>query len=490
MFRSLRWTLQLWHAALLAVVLAVVGTVVFYGASRNRYMDVDLTLSRSAQQLASGLHPSMEDRFRQPFDGSRPPEQGGPGPMDDGGPPDRRQPPPVVLPDELFRSFGDGESGNMYCVIWQNGRGLIKTTRTADDVPDPGERPEGSRPSGPQPPQPRRRGDLWEAFTYGPFGTRIVVGKSIAPDRAAMTHLAWTLAAMCAGVLIMGLAGGWVLSGRVLRPIRAITAVAQDISASNLSRRIDVAEAHSELGALAAVLNESFSRLEAAFAQQARFTADASHELRTPLTVIHSNLQLALSRPRTAEEYRATLETCQRASGRMKELVDSLLLLAKADAGGLALDKSACDLHHVVDESVAMVRPLASEKGVSIETDLRPVSLSADAARMGQVAVNLLTNAIRYNAPGGTVRVTTRREEGEAVLEVADTGTGISPQHQQHIFERFFRVDEARSRQAGGTGLGLAICKSIVEAHGGVIRCSSELGKGTTFTVRLPGPYI
>jgi two-component system, OmpR family, sensor kinase len=501
MFRSLRWTLQLWHAALLAVVLAVVGAVVLYGARRQHYMELDQSLQSMVQHMAGSIRVAPDEDFRPFFGGPRDLPPGGP-PSDDagpdgnpGGPPRGRRPgtrgdglPPKVT----FFGFGPSESIDLrgfYYAVWQDGRGLISSSIPGAAIPTLPPPPLPQQ-RGPQPSLMRLRGQMREAYTYGPFGTTILVGKSMLSDEAALTHLAWMLAAMGGGVLLLGLAGGWVLSGRVLRPIRAITAVAQDISASNLSRRIDVAEAHSELGALATVLNESFSRLEAAFAQQARFTADASHELRTPLTVIHSNLQLALSRPRTAEEYRQTLETCQRASGRMKELVDSLLLLAKADAGGLALDKKACDLRHVVEESVAMVRPLAAEKSVAIETNLSPVSLSADTARMGQVAVNLLTNAIRYNAPGGTVRVSTRREEGEAVLEVTDTGVGISPEHQPHVFERFFRVDEARNRQAGGTGLGLAICKSIVEAHGGAIGCRSEFGKGTTFTVRLPGPYV
>jgi heavy metal sensor kinase len=301
-----------------------------------------------------------------------------------------------------------------------------------------------------------------------------------------LRHLALLLTAIGAGVLVIGLAGGWLVSLRAVRPIRAITAVAQEISATNLSRRIPAAEVQSELGSLAIVLNEMFARIDAAFQQQVRFTADASHELRTPLSVIHTHVQLALSRERSADEYRKTIETCQRASSRMKDLVDSLLLLAGADAGRLTLNRQRADLRVVVENCVAMVGPLAEAKGVVIEADLHPTELTADVSRITQVTTNLLTNAIRYNRKEGHVRVSVDMNGPDALLTISDTGLGIPVESQPHIFERFYRVDKARSREEGGSGLGLAICKTIVEAHGGTITFHSEVGQGTTFVVRLP----
>jgi len=261
---------------------------------------------------------------------------------------------------------------------------------------------------------------------------------------------------------------------------------AQQISASNLSRRIDARGTQSELGTLAAVLNDTVARLEAAFQRQVRFTADASHELRTPLAVIHTNVQLALSRERSAAEYRKMLETCLRASNRMKNLVDSLLMLARTDAGQLVLQCSTSDLHNVVAECIAMVAPLAEEKRVTVESDLHSVCVSADSSQIAQVVINLLTNAIRYNREGGRVQVSATTICQHAVLVIADTGVGIPPEGLPHVFERFYRADAARSRDDGGSGLGLAICKTIVEAHGGTIVAHSAAGGGATFTVRLP----
>ena len=179
-------------------------------------------------------------------------------------------------------------------------------------------------------------------------------------------------------------------------------------------------------------------------------------------------------------------ETCLRASGRMKDLVDSLLLLAGADAGRLPLVRSQFDLRDTIEECVDMMAPLAAKRGLTLDSDLQPAEIEADPSRIAQVASNLLTNAIRYNRDGGRVHVTVAAMHGAAVLTVSDTGVGIPEESQPHVFERFYRVDKARSREEGGSGLGLAICRSIVEAHGGTIACESQPGQGSTFTVRLP----
>ena len=314
----------------------------------------------------------------------------------------------------------------------------------------------------------------------------MLVGKSMLPDLAELHRSAWLLAGAGAAVLLLGLAGGWVLSLRAVRPIGAMTRAAQEISATNLSRRIDVAGTQSELGTLGAVLNDTFARLESAFEQQVRFTADASHELRTPLSVIHTHTQLALSRERSAQEYRKTIETCLRASDRMKGLVDSLLVLAKADAGRLSLDPISFDLQDIVHDCMTMIAPLAQEKNVTVDATLKEAELTADPTRVAQVVTNLLTNAIRYNHEGGRVQIAVASDEHDAILTITDTGVGIPAENQPHLFERFYRVDAARSREMGGSGLGLAICRSIVEAHGGSISFQSESGKGPAFTVRLP----
>ncbi len=509
-FKSIRWTLQLWHAGLLAVVLTAFGSMSYVGISRMRYQEVDTDLERSVQGLVVGLRPKMPGRPTgegppgvPPMDprptwpegdtGPRPepPDWRGPGPLERpvGRPPDgpharERSFPPWLefeAPVELDRRAATGE---LYYVIWGFDGRVLKSSANAGEVPDPGSTL--SSPPKPGPPQIRQRGEVREAYVYGPFGLRGLVGRSMRPDQAALHRLAFLLVAVGAGVLVIGLAGGWLVSLRAVRPIEAITAVAQEISASNLSRRIDLAGTQSELGTLAAVLNDTFARLEAAFQQQVRFTADASHELRTPLAVIHTHAQLALSRQRSAEEYRRMFETCLRASDRMKNLVDSLLLLARADAGRLSLNRTELDLRDLVAECVEMVSPLAAKKGVTVESDLESVTLLADGTRVAQVATNLLTNAIRYNREGGRVQVHVGASGSDALLSVTDTGVGIPAESQPHLFERFYRVDAARNREEGGSGLGLAICKSIAEAHGGTITFCSEAGKGAVFLVRLP----
>lgn len=484
MLRSIQWTLQLWHAGLLAVVLVGFGAASYFGISRARWELLDSELARSVQVLAGGFRPPKpSDPASRPASTTNA-ANGSPSDMWRGLPA-----PEFEMPATLAHRFVVDDTRFDYYVIWDRDGRVLATSndRVADGVSYPGARPDLSLPPFPPgPPQIRKRGEFREAYVNGPRWTRVLIGVSTRPTQTELRHLALLLTAIGTGVLVIGLVGGWLVSRRAVKPIQAITAVAQEISASNLSRRIPTGEIQSELGSLALVLNEMFARLDAAFQQQVRFTADASHELRTPLSVIHTHVQLALSRERSADEYRKTIETCQRASARMKDLVDSLLLLAGADAGRLTLNRQQADLREAVETSIAMVVPLAETKGVTIETNLQPTELNADMSRITQVITNLLTNAIRYNRREGHVRVSLDTHGSEAVLTISDTGLGIPIESQPHIFERFYRVDKARSREEGGSGLGLAICKTVVEAHGGTITFRSEPGQGTAFEVRLP----
>jgi heavy metal sensor kinase len=282
----------------------------------------------------------------------------------------------------------------------------------------------------------------------------------------------------------MGLLGGWFISSRAIRPINDISSAAAKISAGDLSQRINVAEAESELGQLAAVLNSTFARLESAFAQQQQFTSDAAHELRTPVSVMLTQAQTALNRERTAPEYRETVEACQRAAQRMRKLIESLLALARLDAGQEVLKRLRFDFSKTVSDCAELVKPIAEARGIKISTALEPVEISGDSERLAQVVTNLLTNAIQYNRAEGEVNVTLELQNGFAVLTVADTGAGIPPEDLPRVFERFYRAEKSRTG-AGNSGLGLAISKAIVEAHGGGIEVASELDRGTIFTVRL-----
>ncbi len=497
---SIRWRLQAWHGLILVLVLAAFGYSAYSVARDNQLRRVDQDL----EYRLGGVF------FFRPQPTNRPGERPGEPPPEPPGPP----------PDEFRRNrrfdFADivkvlrerveqagaldpAQTNGFYYVLWQNGTLLAKSANAPKDVPLPtGSQmlaggPEPSGPSGkgpggpgPQPPpDARARGSVRELFRFLPHGECLLVGHYMTPENAAMRRLGVSLVAAGAGVLLLGLAGGWWVSTRAMLPIQDISATATKIAAGDLSQRIDAADTDSELGRLAAVLNSTFARLEAAFANQSRFTADASHELRTPVTVILSQTQSALSRVRSDAEYREALEACQRAAQRMRHLTESLLELARLDAGQAQFKRDAFDLSQVVGECVQLLRPLAVEKGVEIRCELPPTPCLGDPQRISQVATNLLSNAIQFNREKGMVNVAAHREDGSAVLTVADTGQGIPSEDLPHIFERFYRVDKSRSRIQGRTGLGLAITKAIVDGLGGAIEVASEPGAGSKFTVKL-----
>ena len=257
-----------------------------------------------------------------------------------------------------------------------------------------------------------------------PGGGVVLVGRSIAEELAGLRSLAWELAGAGGVVLLLGLTGGWWVATRALRPIEDISATAVKIAAGDLSQRISPGDRHNELGRLAAVLNSTFARLEAAFAQQKQFTSDAAHELRTPITVMLTQTQTALNRERGAAEYRATVEACQRAAQRMRRLMESLLELARLDAGQESLQRLPFDLSKTVGECVELVKPLAEERGLKIHCALPSLPCVGDPERMGQVVTNLLDNAIEYNQQAGEVRLTGERQGGTLVLTVSNSRAG------------------------------------------------------------------
>jgi signal transduction histidine kinase len=502
-FNSIRWRLQAWHGLILVLVLAGFGLTAYHVARDNQLRRIDQELD---QRIIGLFRPQPSERPRDRGPG-RPP-----GPPPEGGR-DNRFPDPAEFLNrmrtviEQAGAIEGNQTNTFYYVLWQSNRTIFARSPGAPaniPFPDflrPAETqgaPAGGGSVGPGapasagfrgPPMPfvaRTRGEFRELFRFGPFGDCLLVGRSMAPDLAAMRRLAFWLIAAGATVLLLGLAGGWWLATRAIAPIEDISATAVKIAGGDLSQRINVADTESELGRLAGVLNSTFARLEAAFANQARFTADASHELRTPVSVILSQAQTALSRDRSSAEYRETLEACQRAAKRMRRLIESLLELARLDAGQEPMKREAFDLARVARESIELVRPLASERRIEIQSDLAAVECAGDAERIGQVLTNLLTNAIQYNREAGRVSVVAGTENGAAWLTVADTGEGIPSEALPHIFERFYRADESRSGARGATGLGLAICKAIVDAHSGSLEVSSKPGAGSAFTVKLP----
>jgi two-component system OmpR family sensor kinase len=295
-------------------------------------------------------------------------------------------------------------------------------------------------------------------------------------------------------LLLVATVGGVFLAGRALAPIDRITRTARAIGAGNLAGRLGPMPLTDEVGRLAATFDGMLDRLESAFlaqeraaAQQRQFTADASHELRTPLTIIKCDLDVLLRRQRTPAEYEEAVRDVNDEVARVSRLVEDLLTLARADSGQAEVAREFIYLDALVAEIAAGPRRLAETRGVAMETRLEQgVPLVGDSARLRQLVLNLLGNAVSYTPAGGRIMVALTADDGWARLEVADTGIGIAPEDLPHVFDRFFRADEARSHSEGGTGLGLAIARWCAEAHGGRIEARSQLGTGSVFTVLLP----
>jgi heavy metal sensor kinase len=318
----------------------------------------------------------------------------------------------------------------------------------------------------------------------------------------ARRHFLWTLATLFPLALVFAATGGWLLARRALQPVDQMTTTARRIEAEHLAQRIQGAEVDDELGRLARTLNEMLARLEAAFAQVRRFSADASHELRTPLTVLKGEIEVALRRPRESAEYQRVLASVLEEVESMARLVDDLLLLSRADAGALRLEAAPVELDRLVEGVAKEGEVLAREEQVRVTVqELEPLIIHGDSQRLKQLLRNLVDNGIKYTPPGGEVTLALRAlrprpSEANSKLPdapglwveivVQDTGVGIPPESLPRIFDRFYRVDPSRSREAGGAGLGLCIARTIAEAHGGRIEVQSALGAGSTFTVFLP----
>jgi heavy metal sensor kinase len=342
---------------------------------------------------------------------------------------------------------------------------------------------------------------LLDARWFGPAGGRLAVypfsaeGQDffvlVAESRAVNAALLASLRkifflSLPVLLLVAGLAG-FFFAHKALAPVAAMTTNAALISAQNLHQRLPVGNTHDELGKLARVFNQLLDRLEAAFERMRTFTADASHELRTPLAIIRGEAEIALAQERAPAEYRETLNIIQDEAGRVVSLVEDLLSLARADAGQQPLQHEALYFNDLVDESCRAVKVLAQSRRVALQVaPAEDIPLQGDPKLLRRMVLNLLDNALKYTPPGGSVRVELNRNCTHAELKISDTGIGIPAEAAPHVFERFYRVDKARSRAAGGSGLGLPIVKWIAEAHGGGISLTSRPGAGSTFCVRLP----
>ena len=313
-----------------------------------------------------------------------------------------------------------------------------------------------------------------------------------ARDETALRQTLWTLGVILAmGVpCAIGLAigGGYFLAGRMLSPVAAMAETARKITAESLTDRLRVENPRDEFGQLAGVFNDTLSRLEEAFEQLRRFTADASHELRTPLTAIRSVGEVALQRSLSGPGYREVIGSMLEEVDRLTRLVESLLTLTRGESGRIQPALEMVNLNGLAVSVVEHLKILAEEKEQSLTIDAAAdVSARCDPAILRLGLINVLDNAIKYTLPRGTIRVVVREaSSGEAAIEVEDTGVGIPSEHRGRIFERFYRVEQGRSRESGGTGLGLATARWAVEVTGGRIELESEEGKGSLFRIVVP----
>lgn len=509
---SIRWRLQIWLAVLLTGLLGAFGVVSWQLEKTHRVRRLDEELAKRAAALGVGIRGGKEfpsfSRMPPPRFGSGGPDDGPRGGRGDG----PRRPPPNRdgwsktefdgFPDERMRPwFGDeppgrpanpvpaevaamfpGEAGeDYYYAVW-TGRSdrLSKSDNAPADITIPGAEGRDTQTKF------RGRGGYREAFHFTERGECVLAGRSVAADLTGMKPFTLRLSLTGLAVFVVGLGGGWWLTSRSMRPIEDIASAARRISDGNLSERIPTTSPGSELHELATVLNSTFSKLEDSFAQQKRFTSDASHELRTPLAVLIAETQSALSRERSPDEYRETLTGNLDTARQMKRLAESLLELARLDAGDATGEGDLLNLADTARDTLARLKPLASSRSVTLAQEFLPTPCMGNEDRVALVITNLVENAIHHGRQGGTVTVRTWQEDGRSHVSVADDGPGIPVADLPHIFDRFYRADKSRSAAGGRYGLGLAICKGMVEAGRGKISVESRSKRGTTFTVSFP----
>jgi len=338
------------------------------------------------------------------------------------------------------------------------------------------------------------------------FTGYLALGTPLDP-RGQLKELLLTLAVLIGLTLIVSFAGGFWLADRAIRPVKTIAARARSIGETDLSQRFNLPQ-KDELGQLAGTFDAMLARLEAAFARQRQFTADASHELRTPLTIVNLETTRALAAPRPASEYQRVLQVVQSENELMSQLVNDMLTLARMDAAQEPLQKELLDLSDLALDVFERLAPLAARKGVNLEPgELPELLILGDPQSLTQMLTNLVENAIKYTAQNGSdkrhqILIETGTDPTRTLgwVRVADTGPGISVEHLEHLFDRFYRVDQSRTRQEDvsredtsgdeasptGMGLGLAIVEGIAKLHGAKIEVQSELEKGSVFQVTFP----
>ena len=462
--RSIRFRLTVWYAGLLAGLLLFFAALTWLGLARYLNRSLTEALARQARQIGESFLFDVQTS--------------GEG----------------YVVAEINEHLAPEKNDHFVRVTRVDGSALYVSGRPLNGRFDPEQVPVVPPPSWRAAAREEHLPGGGELLIYDlPFtardGSRFLVEMG-APYDSIENVLRGLLLALALGLpltVAVAVSGGYLLTRRALRPVDEITRSAERITSRNLSQRLPSADTGDELERLSAGLNRMIARLEESFQYIRRFTADASHELRTPLTVLRGELEAIAQNPRLDGEVRDTVGSSLEETERLSRIVESLLAISRLDVGEARVERVRFDLAELAAATAEQMRLLAVDKKVELGVEVNGVVLiEGDPARIKQVIVNLVDNAIKYTPEGGAVRVNVRAENGHAILQVEDNGAGIPDEALPHVFERFYRVDKARSRRMGGAGLGLAIVQSIVTAHGGQVAVESEEGRGSRFRVSLP----
>ncbi|HEY3331193.1 MAG TPA: ATP-binding protein [Capsulimonadaceae bacterium] len=470
MSHTVRARLTLWNVSIVALVLIAIGVGIRVQVARVALQSIDDRLIQFGDDIQREVNTNQPSPFRDALLGIPGPPRGGFGRMFRGH--GRRSTLPPVILDRSGKDLTG--SWKLYDLgaaseAWR-GRRLFTTVTIAGD---------SYRVMS----MPLMMSGKVAGVLQLPFSTRAVTTE--------VNHLTSALIAFAPIALFLSALTGALLTNNALRPVRSITQACDAIESGTLSDRLPVNGAD-EFAGLSVTLNRMLARIEAAFAQMDKayrqlesFTADASHEIRSPLTVIKANTSIAMRDDEPIETYRYALSAADRAADRIDTIVESLMLLARLDSSVITASFAPVCVSSAVTRAIELC-----DNGVGAVVSLNVVSQSAVVAGNEEMLVrlfeNLVSNGKRYTPADGCVSVSVRPDGDQAEIRVEDTGVGIEPEQLAHIFERFYRVDRARARESGGTGLGLSICKSIAAIHRGGITVTSEVGVGSTFTVRIP----
>jgi heavy metal sensor kinase len=460
MFDSVRTRLTLWHAAMLAAALIAFALIVYSAAARSFYARQDESLRSTAETVASAYIQELE-------------EEGSVAKANE-----------VVLAQMVFPNrFVEVTDAEGHVIAQSSNltnRPLIIPAATLSEAQAHRvafNSYEGLRVAV-VPLSPDRNKQLGFA----------VVAESLKVITDSLSSLRRNFYGGVPLILILASLGGYFLARKSLAPMALMNEQTRSISAGNLSSRLDVANPRDEVGRLATTINALLARLDAAFQEQQRFIADSSHELRTPVTVIRTEAEVAVERERDPKEYQSSLALIKDEAERLSRIVEDLFILARQPVTSRGLRRETIHLNSLVRDCARAAQVLAAKKGLrfDFQDDVPEVSLNGDDELLKRLLLNLLDNAVKYTPSGGEIRLSLAVHNGDARITVNDTGVGIAAEDQPRVFDRFYRVDKARSRALGGAGLGLSIARWIVEAHEGTLSLESEVGTGSTFTVDLP----